>query len=197
MERILARVALRSARPRDLARLGQALAMLPALQASFAGPEAALTRDLLSRVREFPELAATLSRALIENPPMTVRDGGVIAGGFDAELDELRALSAGASDYLVGLEARERERSGLPTLHVGYNRVHGYYIEISRAQARNAPADYIRRQTLKNAERFVTPELKEYEDKVLGARSRALAREKWLYEDLLETLNAELGALQD
>ena len=197
MERILARVALRSARPRDLARLGQALAMLPALQASMAQPEASLSRELLVRVREFPELAALLARALVDNPPMTVRDGGVIAGGFDAELDELRALAAGASDYLVGLEARERERSGLPNLHVGYNRVHGYYIEISRAQARHAPADYIRRQTLKNAERFVTPELKEYEDKVLGAKARALAREKGLYEELLETLNAELGALQD
>ena len=197
MERILARVALRSARPRDLARLGQALAMLPALQASMAQPEASLTRELLARVREFPDLATLLARALVDNPPMTVRDGGVIAEGFDADLDELRALAAGASDYLVGLEARERERSGLPNLHVGYNRVHGYYIEISRAQARHAPADYIRRQTLKNAERFVTPELKEYEDKVLGARARALAREKGLYEELLETLNAELGALQD
>ena len=197
MERILARVALRSARPRDLARLGQALSALPALQQACAVLEASLLRALLERVREFPALATRLGEALVENPPMTVRDGGVIAPGHDAELDEMRALATGASDYLVGLEARERERSGLPTLHVGYNRVHGYYIEVSRAQARNAPADYIRRQTLKNAERFVTPELKEYEDKVLGAKARALAREKWLYEELLEALNTELGALQD
>ncbi len=197
MERILARVALRSARPRDLSRLGQALSMLPALQASTALLEAQLSRELLGRVRELPALASRLAQALVENPPMIVRDGGVIAEGYDAELDEMRALAAGATDYLVGLELRERERSGLPNLHVGYNRVHGYYIEISRAQARNAPADYIRRQTLKNAERFVTPELKEYEDKVLGAKARALAREKWLYEELLEALNTELGALQD
>jgi DNA mismatch repair protein MutS len=197
MERILARVALRSARPRDLARLGQALSMLPALQASTAALEAPLARELLARVREFPAIAGRLAQALVDNPPMVLREGGVIAEGYDAELDEMRALATGATDYLVGLEARERERSGLPNLHVGYNRVHGYYIEISRAQARNAPADYIRRQTLKNAERFVTPELKEYEDKVLGAKSRALAREKWLYEELIETLNTELGALQD
>jgi DNA mismatch repair protein MutS len=197
MERILARVALRSARPRDLARLGQALSMLPALQVSTATLEAPLARELLARVREFPAIAERLAQALVDNPPMVLREGGVIAEGYDAELDEMRALATGATDYLVGLEARERERSGLPNLHVGYNRVHGYYIEISRAQARNAPADYIRRQTLKNAERFVTPELKEYEDKVLGAKARALAREKWLYEELIETLNTELGALQD
>ncbi|MFM7786410.1 MAG: DNA mismatch repair protein MutS, partial [Gammaproteobacteria bacterium] len=197
MERILARVALRSARPRDLARLGQALACLPALQSAGTLLEAPCTRALLARAGEFPALSTRLAEAIVENPPMIVRDGGVIAGGFDAELDEYRALAAGATDFLVQLEARERERTGLPTLHVGYNRVHGYYIEISRAQARNAPLDYTRRQTLKNAERYVTPELKEYEDKVLGAKARALAREKWLYDELLETLVAELGPLQD
>jgi DNA mismatch repair protein MutS len=128
---------------------------------------------------------------------MVVRDGGVIRDGFDAELDELRDISNNAGDYLVALEARERERTGISTLKVGYNRVHGYYIEISRGQAGQAPIDYQRRQTLKHAERFITPELKVFEDKALSARSRSLAREKWLYDDLIEQLNGALGALQD
>ncbi len=127
---------------------------------------------------------------------MVIRDGGVIAEGFDAELDEHRGLAEHAGDYLIRLETRERERTGLPGLKVGYNRVHGYYIEIPRAQARDAPVDYVRRQTLKNAERFIIPELKEFEDKALSAKSRALAREKLLYDGLLDTLNAELAALQ-
>jgi DNA mismatch repair protein MutS len=122
-----------------------------------------------------------------------IRDGGVIAPGWDAELDELRALSTEADRFLDELEARERERTGLPSLKVGYNRVHGYYIEISRAQAKNAPADYSRRQTLKGAERFITPELKRFEDQVLSARERALAREKALYDELVETLVERLG----
>jgi DNA mismatch repair protein MutS len=125
-----------------------------------------------------------------------IRDGGVIAPGWDAELDELRALSTEGDRFLAELEARERERTGLPSLKVGYNRVHGYYIEISRAQAKNAPADYARRQTLKGAERFITPELKGFEDKVLSARERALAREKALYDALIETLLERLGPLQ-
>ncbi|HET8790471.1 MAG TPA: DNA mismatch repair protein MutS, partial [Modicisalibacter sp.] len=134
--------------------------------------------------------------ALIDNPPVVIREGGVIASGFDDELDEFRGLAEHAGDYLIKLETRERERTGLAGLKVGYNRVHGYFIEIPRAQAREVPADYIRRQTLKNAERFIIPELKEFEDKALSAKSRALAREKLLYESLLDTLNAELGALQ-
>jgi DNA mismatch repair protein MutS len=170
MERILARVALRSARPRDLSRLGAALASLPALQHAGAELEARLTRQLLAAAGEFPDVAARLARALVDNPPVVIREGGVIAEGYDAELDELRLLSSGAHDFLVALEAREQQRTGLPNLHVGYNRVHGYYIELSRAQAANAPADYIRRQTLKNAERFITPELKEFEDKALSAK---------------------------
>ncbi|MDX9875264.1 MAG: DNA mismatch repair protein MutS, partial [Spongiibacteraceae bacterium] len=197
MERILARVALRSARPRDLARLQQALAALPDLQRDLHTNESPRVRQLAKAISEFPDLADLLKRALIENPPMVIRDGGVIASGYDAELDELRDLSSNAGDYLVALEARERERTGISTLKVGYNRVHGYYIEISRGQADNAPADYQRRQTLKNAERFITPELKEYEDKALSARSRALAREKYLYDKLLERLNEQLVALQD
>ncbi|EWH01353.1 DNA mismatch repair protein MutS [Halomonas sp. BC04] len=132
----------------------------------------------------------------MDNPPVVIRDGGVIREGYDAELDEYRGLAEHAGDYLIKLELRERERTGLPGLKVGYNRVHGYYIEIPRAQAQDAPVDYIRRQTLKNAERFIIPELKEFEDKALSAKSRALAREKLLYESLLDALNAELGALQ-
>jgi DNA mismatch repair protein MutS len=197
VERILARVALRSARPRDLARLQGALASLPALQAASARVEAPLIGQLAATIREFPHLAQLLERAIEENPPMVIRDGGVIKAGFDAELDELRGLSTNAGDYLVDLETRERARTGIGTLKVGYNRVHGYYIEISRGQAEQAPADYIRRQTLKNAERFITPELKTFEDKALSAKSRALARERALYEELLEALNAELVELQD
>ncbi|MBF8222340.1 DNA mismatch repair protein MutS [Halomonas sp. 328] len=196
-ERILARVALYSARPRDLARLRDALIALPELAAVLTGyPEGSSLDELKRQIRPYPELADTLGRALVENPPVVIRDGGVIAEGFDAELDEHRGLAEHAGDYLVRLETRERERTGLPGLKVGYNRVHGYYIEIPRAQAKEAPADYIRRQTLKNAERFIIPELKEFEDKALSAKSRALAREKLLYDGLLDTLNAELEALQ-
>jgi DNA mismatch repair protein MutS len=196
-ERILARIALRSARPRDLTRLQMALAGLPALQASARAIESPLIAEIAKQCGEFPQLDSLLSRALVDNPPMVIRDGGVIAAGFDAELDELRHISSNAGDYLVDLETRERARTGISTLKVGYNRIHGYYIEISRGQAEQAPADFIRRQTLKNAERFITPELKTFEDKALSAKSRALAREKALYEELLETLNLELIALQD
>jgi DNA mismatch repair protein MutS len=197
VERILARVALRSARPRDLARLQTSLASLPALQAATRPIEAPLITRLSAEIREFPHLAELLERAITDNPPMVIRDGGVIAAGYDAELDELRGLSTNAGDYLIDLETRERARTGISTLKVGYNRVHGYYIEISRGQAEQAPADYIRRQTLKNAERFITPELKTFEDKALSAKSRALAREKGLYDELIELLNAELLELQD
>ena len=141
-------------------------------------------------------MRSLLERALIENPPMLIRDGGVIAAGYDAELDELRDIATNADQYLLDLEARERQRTGLPSLKVGYNRVHGYYIEISRAQAANAPADYIRRQTLKGAERYITPELQEFEGKVLSARDRALAREKDLYDALLERVLAALPPLR-
>ncbi|MDI4637229.1 MULTISPECIES: DNA mismatch repair protein MutS [Halomonadaceae] len=197
VERILARVALRSARPRDLARLRDALNALPGLEASLSGFDEGTALDELKRhIRPYPALAETLTRALIENPPVVIRDGGVIASGYDEELDEQRGLAENAGDYLIQLETRERERTGLAGLKVGYNRVHGYYIEIPRAQAREAPADYIRRQTLKNAERFIIPELKEFEDKALSAKSRALGREKLLYEVLLDTLGAELDALQ-
>jgi DNA mismatch repair protein MutS len=197
VERILGRVALRSARPRDLARLRDSLAALPQLQAALAECASPEIRSLAGRAGEFPELTALLSAALVENPPMVLRDGGVIASGYDAELDELNGLATNAGDYLIALETRERERTGISTLKVGYNRVHGYYIELSRSQAAQAPLDYQRRQTLKNAERYITPELKIFEDKALSAQSRALAREKLLYEQLLDELNQHLGPLLD
>ena len=197
IERILARVALRSARPRDLARLRDALAALPELQSCIEPIPSQHVRSLGETISTYPELADLLRRAIIDNPPAVIRDGGVIREGYDSELDDLQNISENAGQYLIDLENRERERTGLSTLKVGYNRVHGYYIELSRGQSAQAPADYIRRQTLKGAERFITPELKEFEDKALSARSRALAREKQLYDELLDRLNEDLAALQD
>ncbi|WP_150300816.1 DNA mismatch repair protein MutS [Pseudomonas profundi] len=197
IERILARVALRSARPRDLARLRDALAVLPQLQEALGSTETPHVRHLAEQVRTYPELADLLERAIIDNPPAVIRDGGVIKTGFDAELDDLQNISENAGQFLLDLETRERERTGLSSLKVGYNRVHGYFIELSRGQSDKAPVDYIRRQTLKGAERFITPELKTFEDKALSARSRALAREKQLYDELLDRLNEDLAALQD
>ena len=197
IERILARVALRSARPRDLARLRDAFHALPELQEALKPVNSHHVVKLATVIGEYPELANLLERAIIDNPPVVIRDGGVIAEGFDEELDELRNISENAGQYLLDVETRERERTGISTLKVGYNRVHGYYIEISRAQSEQAPVDYIRRQTLKNAERFITPELKEFEDKALSAKSRALAREKGLYDDVLETVAEQLAPLQD
>ncbi|PIE41605.1 MAG: DNA mismatch repair protein MutS, partial [Gammaproteobacteria bacterium] len=197
IERILARIALRSARPRDLSRLRDALLTLPDLQASLnLFSHNPVIAQLGQDIGTFDELATLLEKAVIEAPPMVIRDGGVIAEGYDEELDELRSISENAGDYLVQLEEREKERTGIATLKVGYNRVHGYYIEISRAQSDQAPTEYIRRQTLKNAERFITPELKTFEDKALSAKSRALSREKALYEELIETLLTRLVPLQ-
>ncbi|MFT6958799.1 MAG: DNA mismatch repair protein MutS, partial [Halieaceae bacterium] len=197
MERILTRVALRSARPRDLTRLLSSVAALPPLRSELSHCDAPLLAELVSQAGEYPQLCELLLRAVIDNPPVIIRDGGVIAPGYDTELDELRAISTNAGDYLLEIEQRERKATGISTLKVGYNRVHGYYIEISRAQSDRAPAAYVRRQTLKNAERFITPELKVFEDKALSSKSRALSREKALYEALLETLNEDLPALQD
>lgn len=197
MERILGRVALYSARPRDLTRLRDSLDVLPEIQTLLQGAATTRLTALRTQGHPFPQLTELLHRAIIEAPPVVIRDGGVIATGYDKELDELRGISSNAGDYLIAMEQREKERTGIATLKVGYNRVHGYYIEISRGQSEKAPADYIRRQTLKNAERFITPELKEFEDKALSAKSRALAREKALYDSLLEQLNQHLAALQD
>lgn len=195
MERILSRVALRSARPRDLSRLAQSLNALPEIQQHCAGLDTLLITQLASTAATYPELTDLLAKAIIDNPPVVIREGGVIAEGYDAELDELRNISSNAGQFLVDLETEQKERTGISTLKVGYNRVHGYYIEISRAQSDQAPTDYIRRQTLKNAERFITPELKVFEDKALSAKSRALTREKALYEELIERLNQQLVEL--
>jgi len=196
LERILTRIALQSARPRDLAHLRTSLRLLPSLRDAIAACDADLLTALHADMGEHPETLQRLEKALIENPPVLIRDGGVIATGYDADLDEFRDMSRNADGYLSDLESRERERTGLPSLKVGYNRVHGYYIEISKAQAERAPEDYIRRQTLKGAERYVTPELKEFEGKILSAKGRALAREKQLYQTLLEAHLEVLANLQ-
>ena len=179
LERILSRVALGSARPRDLSRLGSSLAQLPLIRSRLPD-ESTLLEQLATALPDYEALTELLARAIIENPPVLIRDGGVIAAGYDEELDELRGISDNAGAYLLELEQRERDATGLSTLKVGYNRVHGYYIEISRTQSEQAPDTYQRRQTLKNVERFITPELKTFEDKALSSKSRALAREKHL-----------------
>ncbi len=196
LERILARVALRSARPRDLAQLRASLVALPAVGALIATHDSPLLADTQPSLAGHPALACLLQDAIVASPPHFLRDGGVIATGHDAELDELRHIAADTDAYLLELEARERTRTGLASLKLAYNRVSGFYIELNRRDAENAPADYVRRQTVKNAERFLTPELKQFEDKVLGARERSLAREKALYDALLDRLLGELPPLQ-
>jgi len=196
IERILARVSLRSARPRDLAGLGASLTGLPSLAASFAAIDAPLLQALAARLGDHPVLAAELARAIVDEPPLLARDGGVFRPGFDATLDELRNLSTNADGFLLDLEARERARSGIDSLKVGYNRVQGYFIEVTKQHSAKVPADYLRRQTLTNAERYITEELKRFEDQVLGARDKSLAREKQLYEALLDRVAADLVPLQ-
>jgi len=197
LERILSRIALGSARPRDLAQLRTATGLVPGIDAHLATLDSPLLASLRTRLGDHGATHDLLKRALIELPPQLIRDGGVLATGYDAALDELRDISENADRYLTDLEARERARTGLPSLKVGYNRVHGYYIELSRGQAAQAPDDYQRRQTLKGAERYVTPELKDFEGKVLSARDRALAREKELYTELLATLGTRLPELRE
>jgi DNA mismatch repair protein MutS len=199
MQRVLARLALRSARPRDFARLREAFKLLPDIQSFVTNlsAESANTglMQLSHNISQFPDFADLLERAIEENPPVLIRDGGVIKTAYDPQLDELRALSKGATDYLDALELREKQRTGIPSLKVGYNRVHGYFIEVSRSAAEQVPADYVRRQTLKNNERYIIPELKEHEDKVLTSQSKSLALEKRLYEDLFDQLLPQLGQL--
>ncbi|KMK50625.1 DNA mismatch repair protein MutS [[Actinobacillus] muris] len=195
MERILARVALRTARPRDLTRLRTALAQIPLIVENACQLTPCLDK-MLSQLADFGELQALLERAIIENPPQLIRDGGVIAEGYNAELDEWRQLADGATKFLEDLEAKERAKTGIDTLKIGFNAVHGYYIQISQAQAHRAPMHYVRRQTLKNAERYIIPELKTYEDKVLKAKGASLALEKQLYEALFDLLMPQLAALQ-
>lgn len=196
IERIITRVALRSARPRDLLQLRSTFAVLPQIREKLGGRNIKKIKGLREKINLFPDLLSLLQTAIVANPPVVIRDGGVIATGYDQELDKLRAISEDAGQFLLDLEMREKERTGLSTLKVGYNRVHGYYIEISRSQAEQAPTEYIRRQTLKNNERFITPELKQFEDEALSSRSRALAREKLLYEELLNRLAEKLTELQ-
>jgi DNA mismatch repair protein MutS len=196
IERILARVALRSARPRDLAGLRDALGLLPQLQAVLSGIESPLLEQLARESGAHPDVHALLTAAVVPTPPALLRDSGVIAAGYDADLDELRRISEHSDEALLELEARERERTGFANLRFGYNRVQGYYIEVSRSQADQVPADWVRRQTVRNAERYITAELKSFEDRVLGARDRALARERELYEALLDRLTESLPRLQ-
>ena len=200
IERVLSRVALGSARPRDLVQLRQACAQIPflrhAIQPILNTKQSKLITQLNDELGNFNGLHLRLMSAIVENPPVLLRDGNVIAEGFDDELDELRKIRDHAGQFLIDLEIKEREATGINTLKIGYNRVSGYYIELTRAQAEQAPDHYIRRQTLKNAERYITPELKSFEDKVLSSESRALAREKLLFEMLLDELKADIANLQ-
>ncbi|MGB0496198.1 MAG: DNA mismatch repair protein MutS, partial [Kangiellaceae bacterium] len=195
MHRLLTRVSISSARPRDLSALRESLQALPNIKARLQSSnqtELSLIGDTLNLHTESKEL---LIKAVYENPPVVLRDGNVIKNGFNQELDQLRALSENAEDLLENMEAREKDSTGITHLKVGYNRVHGFYIEISKSQSHLAPVHYTRRQTLKNAERFITPELKELEEKVLSSQSDALALEKKLYQNLLEILQLEVDGL--
>nr|WP_216607965.1 DNA mismatch repair protein MutS [Vibrio sp. RE88] len=197
IERILARLALRSARPRDMARLRHAMQQLPELAETMG----TLAHPYLTKLGQYaaPQEAVCelLERAIKENPPVVIRDGGVIAEGYNAELDEWRKLADGATEYLEKMEQDERERHGIDTLKVGYNNVHGFFIQVSRGQSHLVPPHYVRRQTLKNAERYIIPELKEHEDKVLNSKSKALALEKQLWEELFDLLMPHLEKLQN
>ncbi|ENM5731652.1 DNA mismatch repair protein MutS [Vibrio mimicus] len=196
IERILARLALRSARPRDLARLRHAMQQLPELHSLLTKLEQPHLAQLRTHAQPMDELCNLLERAIKENPPVVIRDGGVIADGYSAELDEWRDLANGATEFLERLEAEERDRHGIDTLKVGYNNVHGFYIQVSRGQSHLVPPHYVRRQTLKNAERYIIEELKQHEDKVLNSKSRALAVEKQLWEELFDLLLPHLEQLQ-
>ncbi|MCC2616648.1 DNA mismatch repair protein MutS [Aestuariibacter halophilus] len=197
LERVLARLAMRSARPRDFTRMRQAFAILPSLRTTLASLNSSAKRlaSLYNDMPTFDELHALLNQAIVDNPPVLIRDGGVIAEGYNEELDELRNLAKGATDYLHALETREKERTGIASLKVAYNKVHGYYIEIGKSQAHLVPEEYVRRQTLKNNERYIIAELKAHEDKVLTSQSRALALEKRLYEELFDRCLPHLDAL--
>lgn len=196
IERITARVALKSARPRDLSGLRDSLALLPELRQQLSPLDSPRLGELCDELGSPDDLLKLLRDAVKDEPATVLREGGVIADGYDSELDELRAIQNNCGEFLLALEAREKERTGITTLKVEYNRVHGFYIEVTHAQADKVPDDYRRRQTLKNAERYITPELKAFEDKALSASERALAREKHLYELLLEALQPHIVALQ-
>ncbi|MGV6852454.1 MAG: DNA mismatch repair protein MutS [bacterium] len=192
VERICTRISLLSARPRDLTGLKSTLQILPELLEQLKLLDSPRLQELTQYISGHKDCEQLLASAIIDEPPVLIRDGGVIAKGYDSELDELRELSENASAFLIELEQREREQTGISQLKVGYNRVHGYFIEISKLHSENVPEHYTRRQTLKAVERFITQELKQFEDKVLSSRERALAREKLLYEQLLEKLKLQL-----
>jgi DNA mismatch repair protein MutS len=197
IERIASRIALLSARPRDLSGLRAGLQQLPAISAALSrNSQSHLLSDISDTLKTSPDCLNFLTLAIAEEPSTVVRDGGVIAKGFDAELDELRSLSDDAGEFLTALETRERERTGISNLRVEYNKVHGFYIEVTHGQTAKVPDDYRRRQTLKNAERYITPELKAFEDKALSAQDRALAREKILYDQVLQKLLPDIDILQ-
>jgi len=196
VERVVSRIALRTARPRDLSGLRDTLALVPTIAQLIASLDSAVLRDCVQHLRCDASWHALLARAIADDPSALLRDGGVIATGFDAELDELRSIDAGCAQFLVDLEQRERARSGVANLKVEYNRVHGFYIEVSRAQSERVPDDYRRRQTLKNAERYTTPELAAFESKALTAQERALACERRLFDALLTALAPAIPALQ-
>jgi DNA mismatch repair protein MutS len=195
IERITTRIALGSARPRDLVRLSSSLEHIAITKSILKKLNNNVFASLVNGINDFDKLAALLSQAVIENPPVTIRDGGVIAEGFNQQLDELRALSNNADNFLIDLEEKEKQTSGLNTLKVGFNKVHGFYIEVSRAQSEQVPEHFVRRQTLKNVERFITPELKQYEEKVLSAKSKSLALEKEIYQQLIQDLQPFVRSL--
>ncbi|EGA71835.1 DNA mismatch repair protein MutS [Vibrio sinaloensis DSM 21326] len=197
IERILARLALRSARPRDMARLRYAMQQLPELSELMGSLNHSYLSQLAKYAAPMDEVCELLEQAIKENPPVVIRDGGVIAEGYNAELDEWRKLADGATEYLEKLEQDERERHGIDSLKVGYNNVHGFFIQVSRGQSHLVPPHYVRRQTLKNAERYIIPELKEHEDKVLNSKSKALALEKQLWEELFDLLLPHLEQMQN
>lgn len=197
LERIISRVALKSAKPNDLVQLRKTLEILPEIKNLISANDTKLIQDIYQEIILLPDLCELLKNALVSEPPNLIRDGGVIAKGFDEELDELRNLSEHATDKLLELEKQEKERSGLSTLKFGYNRVQGYYIEISKAQAKETPLHFQRKQTLKNAERYITPELKAFEEKVLSAENKALSREKWLYEHIIDETIQYIKELTD
>ena len=196
IERILARIALKTARPRDFMQIRNSLEKLPETHKLLAKFDASRLVQLDRELGQFPELLNLLQTALVDEPPVLIRDGGVIAQGYNGELDKLRSIRDDASQFLLDLEQRERQRTGVSTLKVGYNRVHGYFIEISRSHHIDVPTEYVRRQTLKNAERYITPELKGFEEQVLSANERALALEKALYDELYDKIMPDLPALE-
>ena len=196
IERIRSRIALKTVQPRDLDALRKTIAIIPSVQQELERYNCELLIESSNLLNRHENLASILASALTDEPPALIRDGGVIKTGYDEELDQLRDLSSNANQFLIELEQREKTVTQISSLKVAYNRIHGYYIEISHNQADQAPAHYTRKQTLKNTERYITPELKKFEDKVLSAKERALKREKFLYEQLIDTLLNELNTIQ-